>query len=277
LGLFDVQAAVDRGFVVVRQDTRGRFASAGEWMPWKYEREDGYDTIEWAAQLPWSNGKVGMLGGSYLGSTQWSSAMMRPPHLKAIAPSITWADRENGLMFRGGATEHGLNVWGLLTSLAQVPKSGLPATDTMQMFDSIVSDIDRSASRTYWELPLGPALATARSGQPDVGVTRALADPLSMDECRVSNRYDDVEVPSLNIAGWYDVFQQGSVDNYIAMKARGIVSRLIVGPWDHITSAGQSAGITGVMNFGLMFLMPQSMSLAQLQLDWFEHWLRILT
>src|SRR6476659_6006436 len=75
---FDAQAAVDRGFVFIAQDTRGRFASDGEWLPWAFEREDGYDTIEWAASLPYSNGNIGTTGASYLGSTQWSSAMMRP-------------------------------------------------------------------------------------------------------------------------------------------------------------------------------------------------------
>ena len=120
---FDVLAAARRGFIVVQQDTRGRFESDGEWLPWAYEQEDGYDTIEWAGRLPGSNGKVGMFGGSYTGQTQWATAIAKAPSLVAIAPQITWSDPEDGLMFRGGAIELGLNAWWALSqSAAQLPK-----------------------------------------------------------------------------------------------------------------------------------------------------------
>ena len=76
-----------RGYVVIVQDTRGRFMSEGEWVPFINEALDGVDTIEWAAQLPYSNGKVGMYGISYFGFTQWSSAVYQPPTLKALARS----------------------------------------------------------------------------------------------------------------------------------------------------------------------------------------------
>ncbi len=88
--LLDPLAAARRGFLVVIQDTRGRFASEGEWEPWTYEESDGYDTVRWAAGLPGSNGSVGMIGGSYFGNTQWMAALSKPPELKAIAPLITW-------------------------------------------------------------------------------------------------------------------------------------------------------------------------------------------
>ena len=73
--------AVPRGYVVIAQDVRGRFESEGEWYPFKNESLDGYDTVEWAAGLPYSNGKVGMFGGSYVGATQFLAAIARPPHL----------------------------------------------------------------------------------------------------------------------------------------------------------------------------------------------------
>lgn|ERR1700678_1994450 len=77
---FCVKAAA-RGYVVVAQDVRGRFASEGDWYPFRYESQDGYDTVEWAAALPYSNGKVGMFGGSYVGATQYLAAIAKPPHL----------------------------------------------------------------------------------------------------------------------------------------------------------------------------------------------------
>src|SRR5882757_10370720 len=82
---FGLKAAA-RGYVVILQDVRGRFASEGEWYPFKNEANDGYDTVEWAGTLPYSNGKVGMFGGSYVGATQMLAAIAHPPHLAGICP-----------------------------------------------------------------------------------------------------------------------------------------------------------------------------------------------
>ena len=92
----------ERGYVFVVQDVRGRFASDGEFRPGFYssdhfDAQDGYDTVEWAAALPWSDGKVGTVGSSYAGWTQWELAHTRPPHLKAMIPQpsrpISWTGR----------------------------------------------------------------------------------------------------------------------------------------------------------------------------------------
>lgn len=91
------------------------FASEGEWEPFTYEESDGYDTVQWAAALPGSNGSVGMIGGSHFGNTQWMAALSKPPELKAIAPMITWSDPDDGLWTRGGAIELGISApWSLL-------------------------------------------------------------------------------------------------------------------------------------------------------------------
>src|SRR4051812_43986673 len=114
-GIDPLRAAAD-GFMVVIQDTRGRFSSGGQWQPLINERLDGFDTIEWAAHLPESNGDVGMFGGSYCGNTQWMPVFERPPALRAIAPMMTWGDPMDGLFARGGALELGLLLpWSLLT------------------------------------------------------------------------------------------------------------------------------------------------------------------
>ena len=196
-GQLDFKALVRAGYIVVAQDTRGRYSSDGEWLPWKYEREDGYDTVEWAASLPGSNDKVGMFGVSYFGSTQWSAAIAGAPHLVAITPITTWADPDNGLMFGGGALELGLNgFWGLMTALSQIPKAGLNPDDMIKRLMTTVSDYDTLATQTYWRLPAGAQPMLESTGQPDLGVTRALADPATLDESRVSNRYDEIKVPA---------------------------------------------------------------------------------
>ena len=87
--------AVDRGYAVVIQDVRGRYESEGEFDPYKNEGRDGYDTIEWAAAQPWSNGSVGTFGLSYPGAVQWLAALENPPHLKAMVPAMTFSTPRN--------------------------------------------------------------------------------------------------------------------------------------------------------------------------------------
>jgi len=95
--------AVEGGYTVVIQDTRGRFASEGEFVPFFSDIQDGYDTVEWCAAQPWSNGRVGMFGTSYVGATQLLAAISSPPHLGAIVPVVSAADFHNGWIYEGGA------------------------------------------------------------------------------------------------------------------------------------------------------------------------------
>ena len=97
--------AAARGYVVVAQDVRGRYTSEGEWYTFKYESQDGYDTVEWAAALPYSNGKVGMFGGSYVGATQMLTAIAAPPHLAGILPVVTASNYHENWTYQGGAFE----------------------------------------------------------------------------------------------------------------------------------------------------------------------------
>src|SRR5215470_2471002 len=99
------QRAAARGYVVFLQDVRGRYTSDGEWYPFLHESEDGYDTIEWIAAQPYSDGRVGMFGGSYVGATQMLAAIAHPPHLAGICPIVTASDYHNGWTYQGGAFE----------------------------------------------------------------------------------------------------------------------------------------------------------------------------
>src|SRR5450432_4557507 len=98
-----------RGYVMIIQDVRGRFAFEGEWYVFKHESEDGYDTVEWAAALPYSNGKVGMWGGSYVGATQMLAAIAHPPHLAGICPVVTASNYHENWTYQGGAFEQWFN------------------------------------------------------------------------------------------------------------------------------------------------------------------------
>lgn len=104
------------GYVVINQDCRGRFASDGEWDPFRHEAQDGYDTVEWAAVLPYSNGKVGMIVGSYCGATQLLAAIAQPPHLAGLITEMTAANYHDGWVYQGGAYELWFNqTWTSMT------------------------------------------------------------------------------------------------------------------------------------------------------------------
>jgi uncharacterized protein len=100
---FDILQAVQAGYAVVIQDVRGRYASEGSFNPHVQETSDGVDMFAWAAAQPWSNGVVGTFGSSYLGATQWLPAREQPPALRAMAPSVTFSDGYEGLVYQGGA------------------------------------------------------------------------------------------------------------------------------------------------------------------------------
>ena len=282
LAIFDPFQAVTRGYMVVQQDTRGRFGSDGEWLPFGYEVADGYDTVRWAATLPGSSGAVGMLGGSYTGNTQWAAAIAAPPELRAIVPRVTWCDPSDGLYFRGGAIELGLYAsWSLQNGAANIIRQA--ASDPARAWAALaglVADLDGLVPRGYWELPSGALPALARGGQPEIGVERALADASSADAAAIAGKHDRVEAASFNIAGWHDIFLQGTLDNHIAMADQGKPTRLLVGPWTHpsvTASQGAQGGQVGEVNFGLAS-SPQMIDLQApvglLELRWYDHWLK---
>src|SRR6266581_4496065 len=105
---FGIKAAA-RGYVVIFQDVRGRYASEGDWYVFKNEPNDGYDTVEWAAALLYSDGRVGMFGGSYVGATQMLAAIAHPPHLAGICPVVTASNYHDGWTYQGGAFEQWFN------------------------------------------------------------------------------------------------------------------------------------------------------------------------
>jgi uncharacterized protein len=102
--------ALERGYAVVIQDVRGRFHSDGEFRPYENEGRDGYDTIEWSASQPWSNGAVGTFGLSYPGAVQWLAAVQSPPHLKAMVPAMTFSTPQN-FFYAGGAWDMSWIEW----------------------------------------------------------------------------------------------------------------------------------------------------------------------
>jgi putative CocE/NonD family hydrolase len=207
-----------RGYVVVVQDVRGRYSSDGEWYTFKHESDDGYDTIEWAAALPNSDGRVGMFGGSYVGATQMLAAIAHPPHLAGICPVVTASNYHENWTYQGGAFEQWFNEsW----------TSGL-AQNTMTRAVSAQTN----ALKGMWQLPLTsyPLFNFPTTGADASTPTLAqyfldwLAHP-TYDEywkkLSIEEHFADINVPILHIAAWYDIFQDGSLRNYTGIKAHG--------------------------------------------------------
>ena len=109
-------------YIVAIQDVRGQYASQGVFYAFQNEMQDGYDSVEWASALPGSNGKVGMYGFSYVGATQWLAAVMRPPHLVAISPSMTSSDYYDGWSYEGGAWSLAFEESWPIQTIAQAPR-----------------------------------------------------------------------------------------------------------------------------------------------------------
>jgi putative CocE/NonD family hydrolase len=211
--------AAAHGFVAIVQDVRGRYSSEGEWYPFRHESNDGYDTVEWAASLPYSNGKVGMWGGSYVGATQMLAAIAHPPHLAGICPVVTASNYHDGWTYQGGAFEQWFN---------QSWTSGL-AQDTLNRLVVKKTDaVQGAATLPLTEFPLfnfsDPSAAPISTAALAPYYLDWLAHPDDDDYWKalsIEAHYADITVPVLSVAAWYDIFQGGSLRNYVGIKAHG--------------------------------------------------------
>jgi len=232
--------AAAHGFVVVVQDVRGRYSSEGEWYTFKHESDDGYDTVEWVAALPYSNGKVGMWGGSYVGATQMLTAIAHPPHLAGICPVVTASNYHDGWTYQGGAFEQWFN---------QSWTSGLSQDTLNRMVEK-----NTNAVVGAWKLPLtsyplfnfpDPAAAPISTNAVAPYFLDWLAHPSYDDYWKplaIEERYADINVPILHIAAWYDIFQGGSLRNYIGIKAHGGSDAALRGQHLFVTIGGHAGG-----------------------------------
>ena len=259
--------AVARGYVVVVQDVRGRYTSDGEWYPFKHEINDGYDSVEWAAALPGSNGKVGMFGGSYVGATQMLAAIAHPPHLAGICPVVTASNYHDGWTYQGGAFEQWFN---------QSWTSGL-AQDT---FNRTVMN-NTNALNGIWQLPLTsyPLFDLPKnSTQSDLTTALApyfldwLAHPTYDDYWKrwsIEEHFQDIKVPQLTIAAWYDIFLGGSLRNYMGVKQQGGSEVARQGQWLMVTIGGHAGDgrKVGEVDFGPAAAFNEE----EITLAWYDH------
>ncbi|GAA4087101.1 CocE/NonD family hydrolase [Nocardioides kongjuensis] len=243
---------VARGYAQLTVDARGTGGSQGQWAAFSArEGKDAGAIVEWAASQPWSNGKVGMTGASYMGISQLFAAARKPRGLKAIFPQVPAADVYRDVVASGGQIDVGfIPLWlGLVTATGVIPPAyGLeePQAGFTMALDHLMAGLD-------FTLPL--ATQALLGGDP------AYDGPFYRERSPIEV-LDDVTVPTFLVGGEFDLFQRGTPLVFERLQQRGIPTKLILGPWDHLQgSAGAEVGKAG---YG---------SLAELQLRWFDQYI----
>lgn len=283
--------AAAAGYVVVLQDVRGRFASDGDgFYPVRDELADGYDAIEWAASLPWSNGTVGTYGLSYMGMTSWQAAAAGHPALRAFQAAKSPG---RNMFWRGGALQ-----WGALARWAMwaigpnnLERALGPGDDLHKAFEALLDANDDFAEWTA-HLPLAefpPGRPGDDAYQPfffDAFEHDRRADLADMLASPTGSDYSQIKAPGLILAGWADVLLGADLEHYRRIRTEAATAearegtKLVIGPWWH----GMFRGVVGMRDFG--FRATGVLDLAaepgppSLMGDftwfvrrWFDHWL----
>ena len=267
-----------RGYAVVIQDVRGRFASEGEFYPFRDDGadvlRDGYDTVEWMADQPWCDGNVGMFGGSYSGATQYRAALSRPPHLKALFVRESSADYYREWVYHDGAHEFGFSLyWARVIAATDLPHLVPPGDVKRQqaLFDRILTDMPQ----WYERLPLYPV--PFLEGLTDWHNTwlEHPEDGPYWWRLGIDRHHHQVDVPIYHQGGWYDIFLAGTLKNYMGLRRRARseearrAQRLVIGPWVH-GSGNINKQTAGGYDFG----PAAAQEFNQMRLPWFDHWLK---
>jgi uncharacterized protein len=271
----DPVRSVAEGYIVIYQDVRGRFTSEGDWG-FEHEIADGYDSVEWAAQLPYSDGKVGMFGISYLGYTQWMAAIAKPPHLKAIFPMQMAGDIRD-FIFPGNAFALGSALfWGAGQTADVLMRRAARGENIMSSMVGLLGLLD-NLPEAYERLPLlgGNAVVSDNLTAFREWLEHA-QDPDYWNRIAFAHRLNLVEVPVFHLGSWHDVYAgpvpaifSAMSENGEADEARGS-QKLLMGPWTH----GQMASdVIGDLYMGLS-ATSAIIDLPGLHLKWFDHWLK---
>ncbi len=241
-------------FAMVVQDCRGKGDSEGVWDPFRYDAEDGFDTQEWLGDQPWSNGEIGTAGGSYVGWTQWASAPLGSPHLKAMMPVVPFADVYDDIAYSGGAFQLALLMgWGAAVGGVALDPDGLqeayahlPLRTYGDQFERKVFYLNDWARHPFYD---------------DYWKVRG-----------IDRQYDDVAVPVLNVGGWYDIFSKPTIEmvDRVRESSKDRMARrnqiVVMGPWAH----GVGVRRVGELDFG----EEAAMDMGDLQFRWMRYWLQ---
>jgi uncharacterized protein len=268
------------GFVVVMQDCRGRFGSDGVFDPSTHEAADGADTVVWAAQLPWSDGRVGMWGRSYFAETQWRAAASAPEPLQALALGVSAGGSANdGALFRGGAHEFGSRFsWGHASaSLNALSREfGGDARQWQTALQRWLElDQDVVSGEVFDALPISTLkdrLSTFMTAH--ILGTAGEGPGTSLTELWDSASAAPVDLPTLHIGGWFDIFAPATLTQYRRQlehrRDQGASApRLVIGPWTHADFSGNYPDVSLGIPASAGFLGGHG-DLSSMHVAWFE-------
>ncbi len=244
---------VARGYAQLTVDARGTGSSEGTWNAFDArEDKDAAEVMTWAHKQPWSNGSTAMTGASYMGISQIFAAAGRPAGLKAIFPQVPAADVYRDVVASGGQIDSGfMPLWlGLVTATGLIPPA-VTATDPQSGIGALASHIGGVGTFT------APTLVKALAGQDTA------YDGAFYKERSPINVIDKVNVPTFLVGGEYDLFQRGTPLLFERLQKRGVPTKMIIGPWDHLK--GSSGAEVGNAGYG---------PLNELQLRWFDHYVK---
>jgi uncharacterized protein len=265
------EKAVARGYAVVVQDVRGRYASDGEFVAYQNEGRDGYDTIEGVAKQSWCNGNVGTFGLSYPGAVQWLAAVENPPHLKAMVPAMTFSTPRN-FFYSGGVFDGSWLEWIWVNIAPDIRRrKNLPGPKT---YEEAAETWKREHERLQTFLPLRD-LPDLKDIAPFYyeWLAHPAADPW-WEWAELRNKYGRVHAAVLNLSGWYDEAYgpDGATTNFNGLLKerhgeKDPRTRTIIGPWTH---GGQEKTGAGERDFGASAAIDYD----ELILRWLDHYVR---
>ena len=270
---------VPRGYVVLLQDLRGRGRSEGTGQYFHtanpLEGKDGYDTIEWAAGQPWSNGRTGMVGASHGGIVQNMASLERPPHLTAlwvdVAPTnaFKWEARQGGAM--------GLHMYGAMYLHAYDAQEIRDDPDAIQRIEEGAENLREMICQTPFQPGQTPIAAVPNLEKVLMhyyrdGLYNEFWSQECLDQTPHFNRMKDI--PAVYSSGWYDPFAADAAEQFAHMALQNRTpQRLILGPWNHGTMRGAGTTSVGQVDFGPEARWGNEV-LNRERLRWFDRWLK---
>jgi uncharacterized protein len=264
-----------RGYVYAIQDCRGRYRSEGTFYFLTQEAEDGYDAVEWAGSQPWSSGKVGMMGTSYVGWTQTAAAVLNPPHLATVVVNQAGANAYTSSVRHNGAMELRFLAWAFMEA----------STGPTAINDPAFAQAMGKVSSTDWlrNLPFRPGLSplsqvpSIERWALDLYTRGDYSEYWEQPGFNFMKYWDDhADIPTLLCGAWYDSYTRATIENFVGLteRKRGPI-HLVMGPWTH---GGKSVDLSfaGDVEFGPV--APVASNLAEnfdhLHLHWFDRWLK---
>lgn len=244
------QRYADAGYVVVVQDTRGRFDSEGTFFPYNNEGQDGFDTTDWIVSQPWSNGRIGMWGASYVGAVQYQAAAEDAPGLAVLAPTATWSSFYRNI-YTGGVSRLAL----IATAAAGLypPPTGTspPANWYKTLLSLPLADLDLAIG---WRIPWLSGI-----------LTHPTSDGF-WNRLDLTAKTNQLSIPAQHVVGYYDFFSRETIANFQRLSKNAAPQQLILGPWDHGTIGKRKLG---EIDFG----EAAELDLADENLHWFNRFL----